>query len=980
LQTDISREGKILAEVTHPNIVTVHDFGRAGDFYFLLMEYVDGVNLRQAMTAGRLTSREALTIVPPICEALQFAHDRGIVHRDIKPENLLLDKEGRIKIADFGIARMLRNDADDIPLPEVGGVAVADGGESGTSPEELTRDAVLGTPRYMAPEQRDEPGEVDHRADIYSLGVVLYEMLTGELPGAAFLPPSRKVEIDVRLDEIVLRALEQNPKLRYGNATEFRNEIETVVRTPVEHPATPMTTSPAAVRKSRCQSTTPKILATFMGQFFLWRNHGQLKLDNHQLTITQGARLYEIPLSSIRDLSLGRYPMLVNPVGLDYIQLTYEVNGETNCIIISPTQGWFGLPSHFNDNVAEWFEIIQETTKASTGSLPTRSHGDALSVAPSSRWAGVALVPIFLTPVLIFALADGRYFEIPQTGAATPPEGASWMLFLSLGAAGLSVLVPVLLGSFSLMGLFSRSPSRSKIPTAELTDNGPGDDPAHKITSHPYGLRSPWARRFLMIAHLGFLGFLCNLPGFELAAGMFGFFGFFVSATLFELRERYADRRGLRTVIAVLALLPFIAVPAAYIIEMMSSHQTAFAIVTTRDPAIDQGHFSFRHDVGSPVAGWDVWLTLECVQLFQNSPDDEESPRHPVVVKRYQAKLEGTGRVRVPQDDKIRNEMLASLEPAEGRTSTPTPIHSYNVLHYTTKSLMRVSAELTLVPSGESPDSQLTDIDDKTVRFVTIEPPAKPRLAPFEGAYTLGKVEIVGLFVQGSKGQRLWKPNGNPSTDDTIPDSNLKSSAAGKIINGIVIRIHSETNLASQPKLRLQSVSGVSEIGNSFYRPDGKRKHAMLIQTLACPAKLPATTIGIGIADGDWRTSLSFERHAQQYDIHSSSGSQNGDWKGVVRTRKSTGDSISLAFSFSDRDDHETRFVYEKSDGTIVPLKGNERDGVHGLTHSSTTLPLKEFETIKRFHVQSRRYEWVEFRNVSLQFGHRTEVEVQSAY
>src|SRR6185503_19269024 len=102
-----SREAQALAELNHPNIVTVHDFGRAGEFYFLLMEYVDGVNLRQAMMAGRFTPHQALAIVPPICEALQFAHDRGIVHRDIKPENLLLDKDGRIKIADFGIAKML---------------------------------------------------------------------------------------------------------------------------------------------------------------------------------------------------------------------------------------------------------------------------------------------------------------------------------------------------------------------------------------------------------------------------------------------------------------------------------------------------------------------------------------------------------------------------------------------------------------------------------------------------------------------------------------------------------------------------------------------------------------------------------------------------------------------------------------------------------------------------------------------------------
>src|SRR5882672_7079769 len=102
-----AREAQALAELNHPNIVTVHDFGRASEFYFLMMEHIDGVNLRQAMKEGRFTPEQALAIVPPICEALQFAHDRGIVHRDIKPENLLLDKAGRVKIADFGIARIM---------------------------------------------------------------------------------------------------------------------------------------------------------------------------------------------------------------------------------------------------------------------------------------------------------------------------------------------------------------------------------------------------------------------------------------------------------------------------------------------------------------------------------------------------------------------------------------------------------------------------------------------------------------------------------------------------------------------------------------------------------------------------------------------------------------------------------------------------------------------------------------------------------
>jgi serine/threonine protein kinase len=216
-----SREAQALAKLSHPNIVTVHDFGEAGGFYFLLMEFVDGVNLRQAMKAGRFTPEQALAIVPPICEALQYAHEHGIVHRDIKPENLLLDNEGRVKIADFGIARMLADEA--------AGAAAA-GSPDGVAHEEGTLASAAGTPQYMAPEQKAHRA-TDHRADIYSLGVVLYELLTGELPADKLQPPScliRGMQIDVRLDEIVLRALEAMPERRYQSAGEFRTQVATL--------------------------------------------------------------------------------------------------------------------------------------------------------------------------------------------------------------------------------------------------------------------------------------------------------------------------------------------------------------------------------------------------------------------------------------------------------------------------------------------------------------------------------------------------------------------------------------------------------------------------------------------------------------------------------------------------------------------------------------------------------------------------------
>src|SRR5208337_1948959 len=220
------REAQALAALNHPNIVTIYDFGQAGGFYFLLMEFVDGLNLRQLLRMRRFTPEEALTIVPPLCDALQLAHDRGIVHRDIKPENLLLDKDGRVKVADFGIAKML-------------GAADADGNAGKSAAPENATQTTVGTPGYSAPEQKTDPQRVDSRADIYSLGVVFYELLTGELPGKPLQPPSKKVQIDVRLDEVVLRALEQKPELRYQQASALKTQIETIASTPPPNVAAP---------------------------------------------------------------------------------------------------------------------------------------------------------------------------------------------------------------------------------------------------------------------------------------------------------------------------------------------------------------------------------------------------------------------------------------------------------------------------------------------------------------------------------------------------------------------------------------------------------------------------------------------------------------------------------------------------------------------------------------------------------------------
>lgn len=258
-----AREGQLLARLHHPNIVTVHDSGRTGNFFYLVMEFIDGVNLRQAMRAGRFTAPQALTIVPRICDALQYAHEEGVLHRDIKPENILLDLKGRVKLVDFGIAKvMAQPEAAPAGAPKV----------SAPTAEGLTvGGSTLGTPQYMAPEQIAKPGDVDHRADIYSLGVVFYELLTGELPRGTFASPSERCATDPRLDEIVRQALEKERARRQQSVAEVRTQVETVISTaaPAATAQPPWRISPVGVRDGKPFVRWPVVLNTLSFQFGL---------------------------------------------------------------------------------------------------------------------------------------------------------------------------------------------------------------------------------------------------------------------------------------------------------------------------------------------------------------------------------------------------------------------------------------------------------------------------------------------------------------------------------------------------------------------------------------------------------------------------------------------------------------------------------------------------------------------------------------
>lgn len=211
-QERFDREARLLARLHHPNIVTIFETGTKGPFAYLIMEFVDGQNLREAMEGERMKPAAALTLVRDICEPLKFAHEQGILHRDIKPENILISSRGEVKIADFGIGKLV--------------------GDADAEKSALTGDnAVLGSLRYMSPEQIDSPADVDQRADIYSLGLVLYELLTGQVPMGRFEPPSKSSSVESVADEIVMQALERDLRARIPTMAELQLRLEELTST-----------------------------------------------------------------------------------------------------------------------------------------------------------------------------------------------------------------------------------------------------------------------------------------------------------------------------------------------------------------------------------------------------------------------------------------------------------------------------------------------------------------------------------------------------------------------------------------------------------------------------------------------------------------------------------------------------------------------------------------------------------------------------
>ncbi|MFO7959046.1 MAG: protein kinase [Candidatus Brocadiia bacterium] len=203
-------ETELLASLNHPNIVNIIDRGREGDTYYFAMEFVEGTTLGDLLSSGQMNEEFFIQIMEQCAEALIYAHSKGIIHRDLKPANIMLNDQGIVKIADFGVAGLL-----------------AEAQEEGKGKKK-----VMGTRGYMPPEQEIHVNRTDERSDIFSLGAVMYRVLTGKVPDRLPPKPPSKLdpEVDPRIDSLVLKCLEAAPKKRYQSAEELLEALQSYHR------------------------------------------------------------------------------------------------------------------------------------------------------------------------------------------------------------------------------------------------------------------------------------------------------------------------------------------------------------------------------------------------------------------------------------------------------------------------------------------------------------------------------------------------------------------------------------------------------------------------------------------------------------------------------------------------------------------------------------------------------------------------------
>ena len=235
------REVRAVARLNHPNIVQVYDFGTEGDLAYIVMEYIQGRELKDMLDAKEpLDLGKIFKLMGELLDALHLAHEAGVIHRDVKPANVMIDAKGHAKLADFGVARVTESDGEQAEATKVG--------------------AMVGTPSYMSPEQI-QGQTIDRRTDIFSAGILFYQLLTGQKPfegvgmGLAMkivqsdpVPPTKLVQIPPVIDSVVARALAKDADGRYQTAKAFATDLQLILegKPPKEATAAPARSAAAS--------------------------------------------------------------------------------------------------------------------------------------------------------------------------------------------------------------------------------------------------------------------------------------------------------------------------------------------------------------------------------------------------------------------------------------------------------------------------------------------------------------------------------------------------------------------------------------------------------------------------------------------------------------------------------------------------------------------------------------------------------------
>jgi serine/threonine protein kinase len=937
-----TREAKALAKLNHPGIVTIHDFGQVDGLYYFVMEFVDGVNLRQLLQAGRVSPREALAIVPQICDALQFAHDQGIVHRDIKPENILLDRRGRVKVADFGLAKIVGNEPL-TPLDEGSrqGCRRSKGSTSGlnASDEEsrqgcrrstegmdvLTEPGkVMGTPQYMAPEQMERPTEVDHRADIYALGVVFYQMLTGELPSKKIEPPSRKVQIDVRLDEVVLRALEKKPELRYQQASVLKTQVESIAETPpgnntAEPPASEQaqTSSDASTAKriavARHLLRVPSIALLVMGSinFVIFMLGGIVGLQH-------GIARFSLYVCII--FSLTSILTMVGAFEMGRLRNYGLVVAGSVLAIVNPSPL---LPLGFGFGLLALLRLyradVREAFKANNVQDVAKSEG--ISGSRKEEWQRMKVV------VFSFVISGCCYL-------------AGLCFKRNYIFPGMVFLIGILVFAIATWRQWKRlSQMRSNSAEKAIRRGG------IVIVGQRKGKRViVWQGIFT--AFFAFFG--CMLIALLL-----------VRSLLMPISFEFA--LGLAALNAVFVLAVGVIVSLKTPLDRLVALDDIPCSATRQSKEVAAARPANRSGLGMvALALAFAGLAVPLLVLQFAAPSAIAGIFAWMIVVFLGAEL--TALVLV----------ILAWRTAVGKIALGAVVLSFLIwgVYVAQQAGKQQVAMLKGMAALVDQNNRLRagDIMERVVE--------KP---PFVALLPGAEVELVAVGDQPWTNRVCWLPNGEVSAEAFLfvrggmSDAGLGNHKMRKM----AFRIRANTTQISTPLCRVTNASSASAVTMLWENPrSSNSQFQVLNQTFACDGEAKTVDVSLGLAAGAWETIVAVP--CSGLFGYREISLSNGVWK-VSYNAVREDNNVAVSFTYSEMDGWESRLVRVGLDGKLTAIEKNSVNFGEAPGNRSATLPmtLGDFTRIQEFQLQRRKYQWVEFRNVSLEAGYRTQVEVK---